>query len=66
MATHASDTLRTTFKSDDELMEAVQDRDIEYENNHWTEAFDKKPDGCLCGYFLLAGLAEGQFHQGRC
>ena len=45
MATHASDTLRTTFKSDDELMEAVQDGDIEYENNNWIEAFVKKPDG---------------------
>ena len=45
MDTHASDTLRTTFKSDDELMEAVQDGDIAYENNNWIEAFVKKPDG---------------------
>ena len=41
----ASDALRTTFKSDDELVEAVQDGDIEYENNNWIEAFVKKPDG---------------------
>lgn len=45
MATHASDTLRTAFKNDDELMEAVQAGDIEYENNNWIEAFVKKPDG---------------------
>lgn len=41
----ASDALRTTFKSDDELVEAVQDGDIAYENNNWIEAFVKKPDG---------------------
>jgi hypothetical protein len=40
-----SDALRTTFKSDDELVEAVQDGDIEYENNNWIEAFVKKPNG---------------------
>lgn len=45
MATHVSDTLRTTFKSDDELMESVQDGDIEYENNNWIEVFVKDPSG---------------------
>ena len=30
-----------TEKSDDELMEAVQNGDIEYENNNWIEAFVK-------------------------
>lgn len=45
MSTHVSDTLRTTFKSDKELMGAVQDGDIEYENNNWIEAFVKRPDG---------------------
>ncbi len=41
----ASDALRTTFKSDDELVEAVQDGDIEYENNNWIEVFVKDPSG---------------------
>ncbi len=45
MATHVSDALRTAFRSDKELMGAVQDGDVEYENNNWIEAFVKKPDG---------------------
>lgn len=47
----ASDTLRTTFKSDAELWDAINaDEDAEnkvtVEENNWIEAFVKGPDGC--------------------
>ena len=41
----AADTLRTTFKSDEELNEALVNGDIWYEDNNWIEAAVKDPDG---------------------
>lgn len=46
----ASDTLRTTFKSDAELWDALNadeeaENKVAFENNSWIEAFVKDPEG---------------------
>lgn len=41
----ASDTLRTAFKSDAELDEAIQNGDIQYTANNWIEVFVQYPTG---------------------
>lgn len=41
----ASDHLRTTFKSDAELNEAIQNESIELTANNWIEAFVQDPSG---------------------
>ena len=41
----ASDPLRNAFKNDKELLSALEDGEIYYENNNWIEGFVKSPDG---------------------
>lgn len=41
----ASDPLRNAFKNDKELLSALEDGEIYYENNNWIEGFVKCPDG---------------------
>lgn len=41
----ASDNLRNAFKNDKELLSALEDGEIYYENNNWIEGFVKSPDG---------------------
>lgn len=50
MTMAASDTLRTTFKSDAELWDALNadeeaENKVAFENNSWIEAFVKDPEG---------------------
>ena len=45
MSHNADDALRSNFFSDEQFHEAIQNCDIEYENNNWVEAHVKKADG---------------------
>ena len=45
MSRNADDALRSNFFSDEQFHEAIQNCDIEYENNNWVEAHVKKADG---------------------
>lgn len=45
MSHNADDALRSNFFSDGQFHEAIQNCDIEYENNNWVEAHVKKADG---------------------
>ncbi len=48
MSMQASDTLRYAFKSDKELLDAIQNGVVEYDENNWVEIFVKGPGEQYC------------------